>query len=262
MSSAALALMEAEDVIGGGDAEGPVEGEGEDEDGGDGGEGEDGEGSGDARSRPGASLSSSLSSSSSKKKKDHAERSRQTHPLMYTSSSAFSSRLVSAGSASPSLPAPDTACARFADAPPTPAHGPSPCLSASARATRGEIALLPPVAQYASADAWSRTVSARSVSAAVWLPSCGEGKGVRRFSLGVFGHDETRARTLPSTIATSTASARSRGARRARTARASYRLEFCRKSAVRRRARLAGESGVVDAKYARKGVRFGVGADA
>lgn len=182
---------------------------------------------------------------------------------MYTSSSAFSSRLVSAGSASPSLPAPDTACAGFADAPPMPAHGPSPCLSASARATRGGIALLPPVAQYASADAWSRTVSARSVSAAVWLPSCGGEGGVGLDAPGgLSGRDETRARTLPSTIATSTASARSRGARRARTARASYRLEFCRKSAVRRRARLAGESGVVDAKYARKGVRFGVGADA
>ena len=114
---------------------------------------------------------------------------------MYTSSSAFSSRLVSAGSASPSLPAPDTACAAFADAPPMPAHGPSPCLSASARATRGGIALLPPVAQYASADAWSRTVSARSVSAAVWLPSCGgEGGGwVRRSGRSLRSRRNARA---------------------------------------------------------------------
>ncbi len=70
-------------------------------------------------------------------------------------------------------------------------------------------------------------------------------------------HLNGRRCTLPAMMASSGASRGACGARRARAAAALYAVEVWRKSAVRSRARLDDDAGVVASKYARNGAVFG-----
>ena len=105
--------------------------------------------------------------------------------------------------------------------------------------------------QNAAADVWSCTVSARSERASCASPSCDDGY----YLYGALKMG--RGRTLPAMMASSGARRGAWGARRACAAATSYAVDVWRKSAVCSRARLAGDAGVVDSKYARKGAGFG-----
>lgn len=125
----------------------------------------------------------------------------------------------------------------------------SPVRSAMCAAARGGITA-PLDVQNAAADVWSCTVRTRRESASSASPSCGSHLVLsERSSQGERRRDWAGCtRTLLAMIASSGASNGACGPRRAPAADASYALEVCRNSAVRSRACLAGEAGVVASK--------------
>lgn len=127
-------------------------------------------------------------------------------------------------------------------------------------AARGGITA-PLDVQNAAADVWSCTVRTRMESASSESPSCG-GQKVQ-FDLifylfrTVTAEGTSCVRTLLAMMASSGASNGACGPRRAPAADASYALEVWRNSAVRSRACLADDAGVVASKYVRNGSGFG-----